>query len=136
MRSGGYIALISVIIISVLLMLIVVGTSQIGFNNRFNILDSEFKEQSVALAEACIDTARLRLSVDETYSADTPEIILIESGECQIVCVDDIWPKTIAVQANPHDIYTNLLVVIEDADQLEAPNSWTEVPNLPSPACS
>lgn len=125
MKNSGYIALISAIIISVILMLIVLGTGLTGFSGRFNILDSEWKERSTALAEGCLDTARLKLAVDPSYTVTTPETITIGSGTCQIISVSSAWPKTIVTQAKPNNIYTNLTVVVPDATNI---TSWQELP--------
>src|SRR3989344_2331312 len=59
--SGGFIALISAVIISLVLMVVVFSVSTLAFFSRFNQLDSEYKEKSSALAESCVDLAILKL---------------------------------------------------------------------------
>lgn len=63
----GFIALISVLIISVVLLLITTSGSLAGFYTRMNALMFENKERSRALAEACIDRTLLALVVDQSY---------------------------------------------------------------------
>lgn len=53
----GYVALTSVIFMSLLLVTITVVLSIINYYSRYNILESEYKERSVAQAESCIDKA-------------------------------------------------------------------------------
>lgn len=64
----GFIALFSVIIITSALLLMATTLSFSGFMGRFNILDSELKEKSNALAEACIDEAILRVYENINYT--------------------------------------------------------------------
>ena len=56
-NQQGYVALTSVIFMSLLLVTITVVLSIINYYSRYNILESEFKERSVAQAESCIDKA-------------------------------------------------------------------------------
>lgn len=61
-NNKAFIALFSVIIISAILVLTAVTLSFSGFYARFNILDTESKERSNALADSCIDSARLAIA--------------------------------------------------------------------------
>ena len=60
-RNKGFVALMSAIIISVILLLIITNLSLTAFYSRSDVLDSELKDRSSALAEACVDTAILKL---------------------------------------------------------------------------
>ena len=55
--QDGYIALISVIIISLLLITVITALSTINYFSRYNILENEYKERSSGLAEGCVDYA-------------------------------------------------------------------------------
>ncbi len=59
-----------------MLLIVAVSLNFSGFSGRFNILDSESKERSNALAEACIDRARLVLAVDTSTTASDVEIYI------------------------------------------------------------
>lgn len=63
----GFIALVSVILISLILTVVVFTVSFGGFSSRFNILDSEFKETSFFAARSCRDIALLKLSINDSY---------------------------------------------------------------------
>lgn len=65
--NNGFIALFSVIIVSFILLLAAVSLSFSGFFARFNILDSELKARSDALAEGCLEAALLELAKDNTH---------------------------------------------------------------------
>ena len=118
----------SVIIIMAILMIIVVSSSLTGFFSRFNILDSEFKERSVALADACVDTTLSRLAFDATYAG--PEAVSVGSDTCNILsALNPVGnPRTYKIQAIYQKAYTNLLVTI-DINTLSV-TSWQEVPTF------
>ncbi len=120
--NNGFVALMSAIIISVVLLLLATSLSLTGFYDRSNILDRELKEKSSALAEACVDTAILKLANDPTYSGN--EIITVSGGEtCRI---ESISGGTIISKANYNNTYfTNLEV---DVDSNFSVTRWEEVP--------
>jgi len=66
-KEKGFIALFSVVIISFVLLLIAGTLNFMGFSSRLNILDSESKERSDELANACVESARLKIALDNTY---------------------------------------------------------------------
>lgn len=79
-EKSGFIALFSVIIISFVLLLSAVTLNITSFNGRFNILDSESKKASNALADACIEQARLVLSIDSTFIGE--DDVSVGTGAC------------------------------------------------------
>lgn len=125
----GYIALISVIIISAVLIIITFATSFGAFFARFNSLDGEFKKQSAALAEGCIDTALLQLARDPNNTAT--ETFTIGAGVCSIVSIQLNSPASgqvaIKSQAIVHNAVTNIAVVASRANLSLV--SWEELPN-------
>lgn len=128
--KNGYIALISVILISVSLLILVVAVSFEGFFSRFTVLESEQKEMSAYLAESCVNTAVLKITQDVEYDGD--ETIAVGDSSCEIVAVTDGSPfatdRLIQAQGIYKDAYTNLEVQI-DPDDLPVVTyvSWTEV---------
>src|SRR4051812_5142422 len=123
-RESGFIAVTSAIIISVLLLAITLGISLSGFFARFNVLDSESKERSVALAEACVNTAILDIASGTIpVSFPTPEITvdnIYPNDKCTIYSINVGLPSpgktTIKTRANPNQAYTNLRVVIDSSN--------------------
>ena len=77
----GFIALFSVIIISFILLFIAVTLNFSGFFGRFNVFDSELKSESDALAEACLESARLALAT-ENYTLNEEIVVTIEDEIC------------------------------------------------------
>jgi len=130
-KDSGFVALITAIILSFILILVTTTLSQNSFLTRSILLDSEYKERSVALAEACFDIARLKLANNRDYILVTPDDTNISVGGniCSIYSLSPnilprSFPITIRTQGVINDIYTNLEVEINsDYDII----SWTEV---------
>ena len=130
-KEGGFIALITAILISISLLIIVIAVSFQGFAGRFAILESELKEESDFLAEACVQTARLKLLQDNSYTGD--ETITVGNKTCRIVDVDNtpLSNATIQVSASSSDAYTNLEVIVDaSAPPTVFIKSWEEVPSF------
>ena len=109
--AEGFIALISAIIISAILLLVATTGSLSGFYSRFNILDAELKERSVALAEACADHALLRLANDITYTGN--ETVVVGAQSCTIGTVSGSSQKTFKTQGIFKNFYTNLQITVD-----------------------
>ena len=129
-RNKGFIALISAVLISVILLLIATNLSLTSFYGRSNILDSELKERSSALAEACADTALLKLANNRNYvlvAAD--HNIVVGTGRCDIFSLSPNPPRTgnitIITKANYNNTYyTTLQIVINSTNTVV---SWEEI---------
>ncbi len=112
----GFIALISSIVMSAILLLITTTLSLSSFFTRFAILESEYKERSSALAEACVDSALVKIAIDNTYSPSN-EIVRVGSDSCLIKRVTTVGTqKTIVTQGNYQESYTNLSVTIQTSN--------------------
>ena len=120
-REQGFIALITAIALSLILLVVTVTLNQSGFFTRSTLLDAEYKERSSALAEACVDTALLKLAADPGYLGS--ETITIGSDSCFIVSVTSL--NTIRTTAEFQEAVTNLEVEI-DASNLSV-ISWNEL---------
>jgi len=57
-----------VLIISAALMVLVIGASIPMFYARMNMLESEWKAESLFLAQSCVGVVELRLVSDPTYT--------------------------------------------------------------------
>lgn len=117
-QQRGFIALISAIIISMILLLVITDASLTSFYGRFNVLDSEYKERSSALADACVDTLLLRLADGQNPTGT----IAVGTDQCQIVTSTNPY----AIQAIYQNSYTNLQITLNNTSL--AIVSWVEVP--------
>lgn len=112
--NAGFIAIMSAAIISILLLTITVSLGLSGFFGRLNILDSESKERSSALAEACINTAILNLAQGSTITGS----VAVGGDNCNIISVQNNIPSTgqttIQAQAVINKAYTNLKIIVDN----------------------
>jgi hypothetical protein len=105
----GFIALMSAIIISAVLMLVVISGGLTGFFARANIFDAELKARSEAVADACLDQALLLIANNPAYVDTAPQIFIFNSlDSCRLRVTDPAPNKTIRVQATSTPAVTNL----------------------------
>ncbi|OGG62936.1 hypothetical protein A3I46_03020 [Candidatus Kaiserbacteria bacterium RIFCSPLOWO2_02_FULL_54_13] len=124
----GFIALMSAIIISAVLLITIVSGGFTGWNSRFSVFDSESKDRSAALADACLDTVLLRLAYDATYEGG--ETILLGDDSCEILAAQNPFgnPRVFPIQAVFNRAYTNVLVTIDIISREII--SWEEIATL------
>lgn len=120
----GFIALISAVIITTVLLTFVVSVGASGFFTRFTILGSEFKEISQAVAEGCAHTAILKKSQDSSYGGN--ETIKIDGKDCNI---ENVTSSNAQVQGVYKNSYTNYVVQF-NSSTFDIIN-WQEVGNFP-----
>ncbi len=113
--NQGYIVLTSVIIISVILIAITTALSYVNYFSRFNVLKTEYKEKSTALAEACVAYAKTRLSSNLNYNPNN-EVVLLSSNAsdtCTVASITNAPPnKIIKTQSQYQKAFTNYSVTI------------------------
>src|SRR5512146_2551685 len=68
--KSGYVALLSALIISAVVIVIILTLGQGTYLHRINIADAHYKTKSRALAEACVETALLDLTTNPNYAGN------------------------------------------------------------------
>jgi len=129
------VALITAIALSLVLLMIAAALNQAGFFTRATLLEAEYKERSLALAEACADTALLRLALDPAYVGS--ETVTVGTSTCDIRPLNQDHPNcrlsagqnTIETRAVFQEAVTNLCVVVVSSD-LSIIVSWKDVPSF------
>jgi hypothetical protein len=113
-NNSGFIALISAVIVSAILLLIATTVSNTSFYSGSTILDSELKEKSSALAEACVDKAISKIITDSSYAPPGGgDIVNVGGDECTIQSISGNSTKTIDVRADYRNYVTTLEVQID-----------------------
>ncbi len=113
--TNGYLAVTAAIIISIIIFLVVFTLSTGSFLTRLDISTSAFKEESAALARACLQMALFKLSLNSSYSGG--ETIAVASDTCQIVSVaTNGSQKVISTQGQYQNSFTNLKATVNAAD--------------------
>jgi hypothetical protein len=130
--QSGYIALTSVIIMSVLLITITAALSGANYFSRYDILENEFKQRSSDLAEACVNYAEGQVAGNPGYTLTSPGSVVVGKDSCTVVSVTPAGGKTAVItqgiypKTGPERSYTNLIVVLNSNMTV---NSWQETAN-------
>lgn len=130
-QTGGFIALISILILSAVLLATTLSLAQFGIANRFFILNLEQKTASKKMAEACVQIARIKVYNDPTYTVTTPFSVTIAGSSCNIYSVyvptggSNTTIKTTAING---DTISNLCVVVNNTTGDFS--SWKEAANF------
>lgn len=123
----GYIAMTSAIIIAMLVMVIVFAVSMAGYFARSNILTSEFKDVSLALAEGCTEKALLKYAENTSYAGN--KNITIGSRQCTILPIETSGSnKIIKTKAIVESVTSNIKVTFDGTDMTII--SWEELSSL------
>jgi hypothetical protein len=109
-REGGYVALLSTIIVAAVLMVAAIQSAIAGYHARFNILGTEAKEQATALAQGCADQALSAILTDPSYTGSS--VTVSEDGTCEVLPIEFNTPAagivTIRAQAEVRGAFSNL----------------------------
>jgi Tfp pilus assembly protein PilV len=90
MQSRGFIALISVLILSVILLAAVISLAQYGITSRYALLTLESKTITEELAHACVQVVRIAIFNDNLYKTSN-HVIPIGNSNC---IIKDIFTNT------------------------------------------
>ncbi len=116
--NGGYIALLSTIIISAVLLSMTVGAGQSGWYTRFMVLGAEAKLQSHIVASGCVSEALARLIIDLDWSGDVTSTY--GAGTCYVYPIQNNFPQnqivTIRVRGEVRGAFTNIVSEYEMKD--------------------
>jgi hypothetical protein len=127
--QNGFIALISILIISAVLLATTLGLAQFGIANRFFILNLEQKASSKKLAEACAHIARIQTYNDPLFVRDTLLNVPVGDSTCDIVSITPNGGETvIETSAQTGEAITNLSIVVDNTNGNFL--SWEEMPTL------
>lgn len=124
-NKKGFIALITVLIISAIALLISLGIGLSSINEANMSLQENQSSQAYYLANLCSEWALMKLK--ETGSAYTGEVLNIENGICQI-SVESKW--IVKVSANFSNQTKKMKIVVSEIHPEMIINSWQEVANF------
>ncbi|MGC9602181.1 MAG: hypothetical protein ABSE76_00340 [Minisyncoccia bacterium] len=90
MKKRGFIALMSVIILSAVLLGMAATASTAGFFARFSALDKEYKKSALGLADSCANVALLTLAQNYAYTPTLPVVVSLDSDTCTIQSITNL----------------------------------------------
>lgn len=117
--NKGFIALVSAIVISLVLIGLSIAASSSQFVARFGLMDHELQAQSTLLAQSCGNVALLRIAQNYTYApASGGDVVSVGDDQCTIVSVVYSAEDTVNHQKNAyvtasahtHDVWSNMVV--------------------------
>ena len=121
----GYIAIIASVVVTTIVGVVALVFSSSNFLGRYDTLALEHKEISRALAEGCMEYARLQLTLDPAYGGG--ETVPIASSTCTVGVVVPAGDNlVIPVSAATQGKWTNLTATVRSSDL--AIVSLTETP--------
>ena len=128
-KQDGFVALISAIVISSLLIIIAASLGYTGFFSRFNILDGEYKETSLGLAESCAEIARVEIANNSTFnvpSGGKSYTVDSDGNTCKILSV--VGTYTVQSQAIYQKSYSTIEATYNRTSSDVTVTSWKEIP--------
>jgi hypothetical protein len=123
LSSGGFIALVTVLIIFTIALLIGLSVSLLSINEAIMGLKKTQSSQAYFLANLCVEQALMKLKENINYSGG--EIINIEGGNCQILPIEGNW--TIKVLSNFQNQIKKIKIIIAQVNPKMVTSSWQEV---------
>lgn len=126
--NRGYIALLTVILVSVTLLLFVASESKTGALIRFFVLQEEAKANTTLYAESCADQAILELKTNPSFAGAAT--MTFQGGSCYTAPISRTQtPIDLRVQGIAGTSYTILDVSLSASfarlSTHEIPNLWT-----------
>ncbi len=114
-RSGGYIAIVASIVVATIVGVVALVFSSSNYLGRYDTLALEEKGISRALAEGCVEYARLKLSSNPSYiGGDT---VAVGSSTCRVVSVATVGEtKQIVTAGTSGTKTTNLMTTMRASD--------------------
>lgn len=110
--NGGYIALITVIILSAIMLVMAASISSSTYLGRSDELSFEFKDTAYFLAYSCFDRAILNLTTDDSYAGN--EAISIDGYQCTIGPVQSgAGTKIVTTSATVQGISSTLVITLD-----------------------
>jgi len=126
----GYIALISILIISAVLILIALSASHFGIGQTTMALQKNQSSESYYLAMACAESALMKLKEDLKYRGE--EVLNINGASCSILGVEGRGNKDriIKTVSNAHNQTKKIKIEIKKVNPETDIKSWQEVANF------
>lgn len=117
-QERGFIALLSILILSVMLLGMTLSLAQFGLMSRFSILALEERAVSERYAHACVSYVRILVFNDPMLSFTVPREFQIDaSHKCTVLSIfHDKELRIVRVQGIAEDIFTNREVVVDSRD--------------------
>ena len=126
----GFVALMSVIIISAILLLYVFGLGASSFFARFDSLDSENQRIALGKAESCAQAALLKIAQGGSVAEQE---VTVSNGTCKICPGTDA--THLVVRAKHNGAFSNIRATVAVVSGVYSITNWSEDTNG-DPSCT
>lgn len=110
-KSGGYIAITTSIILSLMVMAVAIALGSANLFTRLDVVDFYNKQISSGIARSCLNEALLKLAMSSSYTGN--ETIAISSWQCTIHTITAVGQnKVIKAHATVDGATTNLQLTV------------------------
>src|SRR3972149_7439961 len=111
--TGGFAALISILVVSAVALAISMSISLLGIGEARSSLDFKKGQETLKIAESCVEDALLRRKNDPSYTGTGANALIVGDGECSISVSPSGADKIIdvAAQVSEPSIYIKRLSV-------------------------
>lgn len=124
-KQKGFVALISVIFVSAILIIVTFTLSSSSFNERHILFSSEMKERSLANAEACADDGLLIIANNSLHTSTTT-VSFNSIDNCTLGPIPTSGnPRIFYATSNTSNFVTNLKISVNPTTLFV--NSWEEI---------
>lgn len=123
MPNRGFIALITILIISSVALLVGLSVSFFTLGEAQMSLQKNQSSQAHYLANLCAEEALMKLKEDVNYQGN--EVFGFEQGSCQILAIEGNW--TLKVLADCSNQIKKLKIIVNQIDPEVKIFSWQEV---------
>jgi Tfp pilus assembly protein PilX len=142
----GFVALMSIVIMSAIVLVMIFTLGASVFFSRFSALESEYKRTSLALAEACANTAMLKVAQNASYSPAPGGECVSVSDTCGVsgatktcrICSVGVSSGVYTILAR--SVHKGSYTTIEAKGTMGSTNfnvtSWKEMNAYAGPACT
>jgi hypothetical protein len=128
MKRPASISLISLLVISTIALILVLGMSESNISTSYQYLDSRSDSQMAYMADACLDEALIRLEQDIGFVSSS--ITFDANNSCSIT-VSGSGPMTLSISVSSYDYTQSFEAQVSYSSSGEVNNfsldSWGEV---------
>jgi len=126
-KKNGYIALVSLLIISSITLFIAVNANLFGISESRMALDRANSSKAFYLANLCAEEALIKLKDDSNYSGN--ETINTSRGNCEILLIEGSGEtnRTVKTTGNFDNKTRKIKIEISRINPLMEISSWEEV---------
>lgn len=123
----GYIAIISILIISAILLLVALAGVNSGIAQSKMTFQRNQLSENYYLAQACAEEALMRVKEDSAYSGN--ETVSLDGNNCQILAVDKgkSQARTVKVSSSLYNLAKKIRIEVARINPLMEIQSWREL---------